>query len=274
MATTLNIKTISTLKQYSSFIEEKLQSSTDYILWFRGTGKSSYTLSPSIHRHPKITQDEKIIEMETQIIDRFNQRSVPFLSRPLDKTNDWETLFFMQHYRIPTRLLDWTENPFIALYFALTSAKYEIEAKKKVYKDDVAVWVLDPVAWNRESLKDYTYNQGILSVQEHFLESYKPRIKFDGMREKPVAIFGTHNSPRIVAQRGVFTVFGKKVQPMEKTYVDEKYKQDCLMKIVFPSNKISNLLQSLTSLGITDSVVYPDLEGLGKEVMRFFKFDI
>jgi len=94
------------------------------------------------------------------------------------------------------------------------------------------------------------------------------------MRGKPVAIFGTHNSPRIVAQRGVFTVFGKKVQPMEKTYVDEKYKQDCLMKIVFPSNKISNLLQSLTSIGITDSVVYPDLEGLGKEVMRFFKFDI
>lgn len=274
MATILNTKTISTLKQYSSFIEEKLQLSTDHTLWFRGTGKSTYTLSPSIHRHTEIINDEKIIELETKIIDRFNQRSVPFLSRPLDKTNDWETLFFMQHYRIPTRLLDWTENPFIALYFALTSAKFEIDKKKKVYNDNVAVWVLDPVTWNRESLKDYTYNQGILSVQEHFLESYKPRIKFDGMREKPVAIFGTHNSPRIVAQRGVFTVFGKKVQPMEKTYVDEKYKQDCLMKIEFPKNKINDLLKSLTSLGITDSVVYPDLEGLGKEVMRFFKFDI
>lgn len=274
MTTSLNIKTISSLKQYSSFIEEKLKSSTDQILWFRGTGKSTYSLSPSIHRHNEIIEDEKIIELETKIIDRFNQRSVPFLIRPLDNTNDWETIFFMQHYRIPTRLLDWTENPFIALYFALTSAKFEISLNKKNYIDDIAVWVLDPVAWNRESLKDYTYNQGILSVQEHFLESYKPRIKFDGMREKPVAIYGTHNSARIVAQRGVFTVFGKKIQSMEKTYIEENYKQDCLIKIEFPKNKINYLLESLTSLGITDSVIYPDLEGLGKEVMRFFKFNL
>ena len=61
---------------------------------------------------------------------------------------------------------------------------------------------------------------------------------------------------------------------MEETYVDDNYKQDCLIKIVFPSKDIDGLLKSLTSLGITDSVVYPDLEGLGKELVRFFKFDI
>ena len=229
MATTLVTTEIKTLRQFSSLIERKLNESSDFTLWFRGAGKSSYTLTPTIHRHPELIIPEKVIELETKIIDRFNQRSVPFLNIPLDRKNDWEVLFFMQHYRIPTRLLDWSENPFIALYFALTSAHFEIENKKKVYKSDASIWILDPVKWNKESLKDFSYDKGILSVEENFVDSYKPRTPFANIREKPVAIFGTHNSPRIVSQRGVFTVFGKKIQAMETTYISDKFPQDCLI---------------------------------------------
>lgn len=274
MATNLKVEKITTLRQFSSFVEKQLQVSKDFTLWFRGAGKSTYTLTPSIHRHSKIDSADRVIELETQIIDRFNQRSVPFLHKPLNRNDDWELIFFMQHYRIPTRLLDWTENPFIALYFALTSAHYDIINKKKEYKHDVSVWVLDPVSWNRESLKDFSYSGGILSVQDNFVDSYKPRTPFINIREKPVAIFGTHNSPRIVSQRGVFTVFGKKICPMETTYIEENFPQDSLIKLNFPKDKIGSLLNSLTSLGITDSVVYPDLEGLSKEIMRFYKFDV
>lgn len=274
MVTSLKIQPITTLRQFSSFVEKQLESSADFTLWFRGTGKASYTLAPSIHRHPQLTTPEKVIDLETKIIDRFNQRAVPFLHNPLDRKNDWEVLFFMQHYRIPTRLLDWSENPFIALYFALTSAHFEIDNKKKEYNNDVAIWILDPVIWNRESLKNFSYDKGVLSVEESFVNSYKPRTPFGNIPQKPVAIFGTHNSSRIVSQRGVFTVFGKEIQPMEKTYIDEKFPQDCLIKLNFPKEKINSLLNSLTALGMTDSVVYPDLEGLSKEVMRFFKFDI
>lgn len=210
MPTTLKNQTISTLKQFSNFIETQLPLSKDSTLWFRGTGKTSYTLSPSIHRHATVSVPEEIIDLETKLMDRFNQRSVPFLSKPLDKKNDWEVLFFMQHYGIPTRLLDWSENPFMALYFALTSASYKIVAKKREYEEDACIWVLDPVSWNRESLKDFSFDKGILSVEDHFVNSFRPRTPFGNIREKPVSIFGTHNSPRIVSQRGVFTVFGKK----------------------------------------------------------------
>lgn len=274
MPTTIVTTNITTLRQFSSLIEKKLNESSDFTLWFRGVGNSSYTLMPSIHRHPQLITPENVIELETKIIDRFNQRSVPFLNTPLDRNNDWEVLFFMQHYRIPTRLLDWSENPFIALYFALTTAHFEIVNKKKEYKSDASVWILDPVRWNKESLKDFSYDKGILSVEENFVDSYKPRTPFANIREKPVAIFGTHNSPRIVSQRGVFTIFGKKIQALETTYIVDNFPQDCLIKLNFPKEKINTLLNSLTALGITDSVVYPDLEGLSKEVMRFFKFNI
>jgi hypothetical protein len=274
MPTTLTNHAITTLKQFSNFIEKQLPLSRDSTLWFRGSGKASYTLLPSIHRHSTISTAEKVIELETKIMDRFNQRSVPFLAKPLDKKNDWEVLFFMQHYGIPTRLLDWSENPFIALYFSLTSAPYKIVARKREYEEDACIWVLDPVVWNQESLKDFSYDKGILSVEDHFVDSFKPRTPFGNIIEKPVGIFGTHNSSRIVSQRGVFTVFGKKIKPMEETYIDESFPQDCLIKLTVPKDKILLLLNSLTSIGITDSVVYPDLEGLAKEVRRFYKFDI
>jgi hypothetical protein len=274
MATTLTEHIIPTLKVFSNFIETQLPLSKDSTLWFRGSGKTTYTLSPSIHRHATLSSPEKIIELETQIMDRFNQRSVPFLMRPVDKKNDWEVLFFMQHYGIPTRLLDWSENPFISLYFALTSAPYEVIDRKRVYKEDACIWVLDPVLWNQESLKDFSYDKGILSVEDHFVGSFKPRTPYGNIREKPVGIFGTHNSSRIVSQRGVFTIFGKKMKPMEETYIEDSYPQDSLIKLILPKDNIFSLLTSLTSLGITDSVVYPDLEGLAKEIRRFYKFDI
>jgi hypothetical protein len=274
MATTLTIKNISTLSQFSKFIESSLVASAENTLWFRGIGNSNFGLSPSLHRHPLIKTPAEVLDLETKIIQRFNQRAVPFLHTSLDRKNDWEVLFFMQHYRIPTRLLDWSENPFISLYFALTSAQFDVIGKKKVYKYDAALWILDPVIWNKESLKAFSYNDGILSIEDSFVNSYKPRSPFVSIAQKPVAIFGTHNSPRIVSQRGVFTVFGKEIQPMEKTYVSDTFPQDCLMKLIFPKTKIDSLLNSLISIGITDSVVYPDLEGLSKEMMRFFKFDI
>ena len=94
------------------------------------------------------------------------------------------------------------------------------------------------------------------------------------MREKPIAIYGTHNSGRIVAQRGVFTIFGKGIKPMEVIFDEDKFSGDTLIKIVIPKEKIQDILDSLISIGITDSVVFPDLDGLSKEVKRFYKFDI
>lgn len=59
--------------------------------------------------------------MEFDILNRFKHRSIPFQQRPLN--TDWEYLFFMQHFGVPTRLLDWSENSHVALYFAIAAAE-------------------------------------------------------------------------------------------------------------------------------------------------------
>jgi hypothetical protein len=272
--TTLTTKPIKTLKEFTEFIETTLPTSVDKTLWFRGSGKSNFHLSPTLYRHPKTTAPDELISLEQKVMSRFNQRAIPFLNKPINRQDEWEVLFFIQHYGIPTRLLDWSENPYIALYFALTSAHYKIVANVKEFEDNVCVWVLDPVAWNRKSLYNVSFQEGILSVDDERVKGFKPSTPISQIPITPIAIFGTHNSPRIVSQRGVFTVFGQKVQPMEQFYIDDSFPQDCLVKLEIDKSDIQSFIISLTSIGFTDSVVFPDLEGLAKELKRFFDFNV
>ena len=88
----------------------------------------------------------------------------------------------------------------------------------------------------------------------------------------PASIFGNHNSPRIVAQRGVFTIFGAQNAPMEQIFENHDFADDTMHKIVIPAALIPTLFSTVTSIGITDSVVFPDLEGLARETKRLFGY--
>jgi hypothetical protein len=112
-------ETISSLVEFTTAVEQARQSANGP-LWFRGVGDSDYTLEPSLFRHPKRRESLDVLELEHELLLRFRQRSVPYLDRTVG--DDWDCLFLMQHFGVPTRLLDWSENPFVALYFALTSA--------------------------------------------------------------------------------------------------------------------------------------------------------
>jgi len=265
-----NLTTIK-INSFQEFLDnvDQGQNSSESSLWFRGTGKSSYTLAPSLHRHDSVTDSASLLDYEKKLLTRFKERSVPYLQHRIDDV--WELLFLMQHYGMPTRLLDWTENPFISLFFALSSANKNENGE---YADDAAVWVLSPPKWNQCVFSNISYRGGAMSPSETTVTSYQPNTEATFMHENPVAILGIHNSPRIVAQRGSFCLFGKSLTPMETIYENGAFEQDTLKKIVIPSSLIRGLLDKLVWMGITDSVVYPDLEGLAKETKRLFGFGV
>jgi hypothetical protein len=233
-------------------------------MWFRGVGKTSHALVPSLYRHPTLRTTAELLDIESKMMTRFKERAVPYLNSYELKA--WEYLFLMQHHGVPTRLLDWTENPFIALYFSLSSA---IQFQRN--EEPAAVWVLSPSLWNETVFQHLSYKGGPLSVTDRLITRYEP-LAADILPEMPAAIFGIHNNPRIIAQRGVFTIFGSSIDPMENLVQNKMFPDGCLIKIEIPPDKIKTLLGRLFSTGYTESMIYPGLDGLALENKRIYGF--
>lgn len=233
--------------------------------WFRGVSKTSHVLVPSLYRHPVIRNSADLLALEGQLVTRFRERAQPMVGRPLPE-DKLEMLFLMQHHSMPTRLLDWSENAFIALFFALSDAEKGADGQSI---GTSCVWLLKPVHWNRTVQSHINYSGEPFSVGDARLTNGYVEVG-DGaaLMQKPVAVYGVHNSPRIVSQRGVFTLFGSSIEPMEEVYSIGDFTQDALMKIEIRGAYQDVVFKELMGAGILDSTVYPDLDGLARELRR------
>ena len=217
--------------------------------WFRGQSEFGWTLKPSLLRRNTGTD---IASFEKGYLRRFQQESVPFL--PASKRDDWEWMFLMQHYNVPTRLLDWSESPLVALYFSVFGMS------DKIKKKDGAVWCLDPIEMNREFK---TATVPCFGVDKQ-LEDYLNR-KLDEPPEKPpLAILAQRQFARLQAQQGVFVMFHKETMPLEKRIENKK----SFRKLKVPATSKIRISKELRSLGITKLSLFPELDQVGKLVGR------
>lgn len=225
--------------------------------WFRGQGCDSFGLSPSLWRHlkPKVGATEvepsQVLDMERRLLTRFRQRSLPYWPAGYPQT-DWEHLFAMQHYGVPTRLLDWTTNLLMSVYFALDHDIARCPCGTEACKP--TIWLLDPVLMNQSNKRLDGVPVGILATSDEDIAPWEPGVAETRFAPDPVAIYGTYNSDRIAAQHGAFTVGGKTVKPID----DLDLKDGVLRKITLESPP-ADIKRQLQLLGITKSAVYPGL---------------
>ena len=209
--------------------------------WYRGHSDISWDLTPSLVRQSDWERKEKELFLEfTKTATRlFDKRS-----------SDWETLFDMQHYWVPTRLLDWTTVMGVAIAFILHSD----------YSDDKdsALFVLNPERLNRLSGRD------IINLPEDrnfdyqaLYWNHKPvRI------EKPLAIRPNQQSDRLRAQKGVFTVHGTLDSGFE-TVASDAYR-----KVILPSAAKKEARDFLKWANLDEYTIYPDIVGMAQHIKR------
>src|SRR4051812_31790329 len=106
---------VDTLPDLVSRALEITQQAPEQEWWFRGHGRSSWTLQPSLYR--ELPDVQAALEMEGRLLREFDNRSRMLVERR-DATTRWELGFLMQHHRVPTRLLDWSRNLLIGAFFA------------------------------------------------------------------------------------------------------------------------------------------------------------
>lgn len=209
-------------------------------VWYRGQTRASHTLLPSYLR------DEH--SPEKTLLSAFKQNATMLTEKQPNNSFDW--MFVMQHYGIPTRLLDWSESPLVALYFAL---------QKSGDENDAVIWALKPTELNKNSGIDEDKEEFFIpSFDYEVINGYSiESISNTPAKLNPVAVIATRNNPRIQAQMGVFTIHHK-----NKIAIEDIGNMSHIVKYTITKNSKINMLKQIELLGITKFQLFPELSSI------------
>jgi voltage-gated potassium channel Kch len=230
--------------------------------WYRGVSKANYDLKPKVYRKSGFEAVRKYMRTTTdeeEVRRAFKSSAVQLMTEPHLPADEKGWYFLMQHYGAPTRLLDWTDGALLALYFSLR------ELKKP---RDAAVWVLDPSWLNTKTLggEEDTYLSGVMLPEWKETDPWFPTPFEETLHaEMPLALDPPHVARRVSVQRGHFTVHGTDKQGLDRLATQ---KDSRLLKIVIGKTGIVAMLDDLETLGIVETTIFPDLEGLSRELLR------
>ena len=240
-------------KSYEEFEREVDEISGQSRSWlYRGQGLSVLP-QPRFLRGPNSKRDAD--GLETQFIEYFHKN----LGRSFPKNSfgKWRILTWLQHYGAPTRLLDWTEDALVALWFAVSTRMFQIESGVSNRSTVATVWLLE--------VAEDEWIQ--LSEKACLAPSEVSNSKF----VRPPEI-----DARVVAQRSVFSAHRLPRSSLDCAHGlwpdwESKLKNRKMFALSCEDAAIPQLFASLKDAGITRASVYPDLMRVSDELNRHFQ---
>ena len=179
--------------------------------------------------------------VEREMLEDFQQRSIHLID--YQPGSSWDWLALAQHHGMATRLLDWTENPLIALWFSMTPAA------------DMHI-------------SGYSVVWGFNVPRADVINSTEDKDPFSGAGNK--VFKPNHITRRISAQFGWFTIHKANSEKKFIPFEDNKDYRDRLFKIKIESSCFAECKRRLHHFGINSASMYPDIDGLAKHVEWIF----
>lgn len=210
------------------------------VVWYRGHSDFTWGLNPSLARIPNGPVKEQ---------DAFTQFKRASSHVSLKGESDWEILFNMQHYGIPTRLLDWTSVLGIAVAFAI------VDDPQNTHNS--AIYILDPLALNKLSKRDKIIN---ITPGEDFdyKKIYWHNIPFPA--SLPIAIDPITQNDRQFAQKGKFTIHGDSQPSLETIH------PNVVKKLILPASAKAEAREFIEYASLNDFSIYPDIVGMSRYI--------
>lgn len=244
--------------------------------YFRGHSDYNYKMEPAIYRKPELINNENVIynELLIRCPDDFNNSSTTF-----------ETLVKMQHYSLPTRLLDLTANPLVSLYFACSEHLNDdndgevkllsIPNDEIKYSDSDTVTMLANLAKQRKNFRlSYIKNEKSKELL-HYLDDIKKEKPYftnrieDLSLKSVVCVKPKLNNARIIRQDGAFLIFGIKSEKAKAANIPKHYlPSDDVKRIIIDNNSKEKILSQLEKIGISEATIYPEIDKVSAYVSK------
>ena len=231
---------------------------TSYV--FRGMSDKDWKLDNTLMRNC----GSKGTELEEPLIRNFSKYAAKQIGEIPGEISIWKKLATAQHYGLPTRLLDWSYNPLVALHFATN--------KTDEYNVDGVVWGLNFYEAREvlpEKLKEeLDQSSAFVFTNDMLIESVKD-LSFSNVPSKdnyllfyePPAI-----DDRIINQYGIFSLPNNPEIPIDDL-LDKKY----FIKYIIPKELKPRLRDELDQLNVNERTLFPDLKGITKWLSRHYR---
>lgn len=202
------------------------------VLLWRGHGDSRWPLEPTLQREWR-DDAAGLKRAEAQMFREF-KRAAPYLL-PSVTQNDWDTLSLAQHYGLPTRMLDWTVNHMIALWFALSRPS----------ASDATVWAFRPRKVNLEQNRRGTHPFEVKRIIVFRPVAHSPRVTMQA---------AWHSVHKFDVKKGLLAIdqLGKHLPHLTRFNI--------------PTKARTSMLLALERSGITVTTVFNDLPSLCTDI--------
>jgi len=236
--TTSKSEQINQLSDLIKFLEN-LEDPENFL--FRGQTKVSWPLLPKIAR---IMGGDCSLKEEIEIFKTFIKHSHPLMNTQPENSLSWMAV--AQHHGLPTRLLDWSLNPLVALWYSVNERPTDM--------DDGVLWIYKP-------LRDILVN--LLDISEE-----PDPFEID----RVYVYYPQHEDLRIRAQSGVFTIHYRKMKNQKfHPFEDTNIYKDTLTKFLIPAESFEGIRKSLRQCGVHAASLMPDLDGLATYILSKYE---
>jgi hypothetical protein len=225
---------------------------------FRGLGSVNHVMSSSLFRLASGADTRRV---EMALLRNFRKYAHV---EQVGADSIWDWLALGQHRGLPTRLLDWTYSPLVALHFATEDpADYGI---------DGIVWCVNFVEANRRlppKLRRIMQREGSETVTVDMLSSFPSLAAFDALSRSPFLVFLEPPAidRRILNQFALFSLMSSATATMDH-WLEEH--EDLCRRVVIPSKLKWEIRDKLDQANVNERVLFPDLDGLSRWLARYY----
>jgi len=254
------------LKSMDQLIKSLNELPNNYI--YRGHSNLSWKLQSTLERVLENNYETKGKKFEEYAIDNFKSRFHLYDKSNIKPETKLEWLSIMQHYGVPTRMLDFTKSPYVAIYFAL-------EHIVKADQGSFVIYAIDFRSIMKKSLDHLTEQDKSIRVTYDEMLYYERDKLFNIIDEKAYEVLWivepNVSNLRIEKQSGCFLISGNIKKTIEQILKSEIYSNVKNYRFIVPNSFWDNIYTLLQRMNIDSKTIYGDLEGLSKSIKLFMQ---